>query len=196
VRALIVIAAASMACATAVTLTTAAPPEYNRTDWRHWVDDDKDCQDARQEVLIEESAAEVTYVDDRRCRVASGRWEDPYTGTTITDPSLLDVDHVVALRDAHDSGGWAWDAARRRAFANDLDAPEHLRAVARGANRSKGSRGPDEWLPPNKEFRCAYIEEFTAIKGRWDLSIGREEGAVLEYMTTMCNRGEVPPLPQ
>ena len=47
-------------------------PEYDRGDWRHWVDEDGDCQDARQEVLIEESLEPVEYEDDRECRVACG----------------------------------------------------------------------------------------------------------------------------
>ena len=57
-------------------------PEYNRSDWRHWVDEDGDCQDARQEVLIEESLEPVTYEDDRQCRVEWGRWWAPHLGIT------------------------------------------------------------------------------------------------------------------
>jgi len=171
-------------------------PEYNRKDWRHWIDEDKDCQDTRQEVLIAESTTPVTFTDDKRCRVESGTWEDAYTGKTFTSPLSLDVDHVVALRDAFDSGGANWDAARRKLYANDLSAPGSLRAVQMGANRSKGSRGPDEWLPVNEEFRCQYIGEFMAIKRRWELSLGAGEQAVLDYMLKICEDGGVPPLPQ
>jgi hypothetical protein len=183
------------ACSTS-TLGSPLVPDYERKQWRHWVDDDKDCQDTRQEVLVAESSGPVTYEDERECRVATGLWEDPYTGESFTSPSDLDVDHVVALRDAHDSGAFAWDAEKRRAFANELGDETHLRAVAKGANRSKGSRGPDEWLPPNEEFRCTYLQEVAAIRTRWELSTSSEEQAVLDYMVKVCNDGLTPPLPQ
>lgn len=183
------------ACSTSE-LSAPLIPDYSRKEWRHWVDDDKDCQDARQEVLIAESKGPVTYETERQCRVETGSWEDPYTGQSFTDPSDLDVDHVVALRDAHDSGAYAWDAQQRRAYANELEDGTHLRAVAKGANRSKGSKGPDEWLPPNPEFRCQYLREVAAIRTRWELTASPEEQAVLDYMVKICNDGLVPPLPQ
>lgn len=174
---------------------TFAPQEYNRRDWKHWVDEDGDCQDARQEVLIEESSEPVV-LDDRGCRVESGVWVDPYTAKTFTDPSLLDVDHVVALRDAHDSGGDIWTPELRKMFANDMADPAALRAVYRSANRSKGSRGPDRWLPTNADFRCQYIEEYMAIKEKWILDSDEHQKAVIGYMRKMCDDGIAPPLPQ
>ena len=83
----------------AVTLTiTVAPmpadiPEYRRTQYKHWVDEDGDCQDARQEVLILESVVEVGYESERKCRVARGRWYGAFTGTYVETPGDLDVDH-------------------------------------------------------------------------------------------------------
>ena len=119
-------------------------PGYDRGDWRHWVDEDGDCQDARQEVLIEESQATVTYVDSRQCRVVMGLWTGLYTGEEFTDPKDLDIDHMVPLANAHRSGGWAWNADQRRGYANDLTYEGHLIAVKASANRSKGSKGPEE----------------------------------------------------
>ena len=64
--------------ATTLAITVAPIPtdiaEYNRSQWKHWVDDDRDCQDARQEVLISESLVEVTFESERKCRVETGRW--------------------------------------------------------------------------------------------------------------------------
>jgi hypothetical protein len=170
--------------------------EYERKEWKHWIDSDKDCQDARQEVLIAESYEAVTYEDERQCRVATGLWKDPYTGQEFRTPYDLDVDHVVSLRDAHDSGGYAWGSDQKEAFANDLDHPMALRAVAKGANRSKGSKGPDQWLPPNPEFRCQFIQEHADIKSAWQLNTSAEAEAVLDYMVKICNDGLIPPLPQ
>lgn len=168
--------------------------EYNRAEWKHWTDADGDCQDTRQEVLIEESLVPVTFTDDKQCSVATGKWICPYTGQVFTDPSLLDIDHVVPLKNAHDSGGWAWDAPTKEAFANDLSKPWHLRAVYRSANRSKGSRSPDEWLPENREFRCAYVREWVDIKTGYDLSMTDAEVKLTKYILAVCESS--PPLTQ
>jgi hypothetical protein len=71
-------------------------------------------------------------------------WRDPYTGRTFSNPSDLDIDHMVPLGHAHASGGHAWDASRRREYANDLRYRWHLLAVYRSANRAKGDRSPDQ----------------------------------------------------
>jgi hypothetical protein len=172
------------------------PPEYARKLWKHWVDADKDCQDARQEVLIRDSATPVTYTDDKKCRVATGEWVCPYTGTIITDPSKVDVDHMVALKDAHESGAWGWPAEQRQNFANSLDDPTHLRATSQYGNRSKGAKGPDEWLPPLETARCRYIQDWMKVKEGWELGMSEAELAVVAYMLTICGAGQVPVLPQ
>jgi hypothetical protein len=69
-------------------------PAYNRKAWKHWIDEDKDCQNARHEVLIEESLSTVVFKTAKGCRVVSGIWNDPYSGKTITDASQLDIDHL------------------------------------------------------------------------------------------------------
>ena len=68
----------------AVAPVAADRPGYDRGEWRHWNDVDRDCQNARHEVLIEESTTPVTFKSDERCRVATGNWTGPYTGTEST----------------------------------------------------------------------------------------------------------------
>lgn len=154
-------------------------PDYDRSDWHtRWYDLDKDCQDTRQEVLIAESTTPPV-MDDRGCRVVSGTWEDPYTGKTFTNPSDLDIDHFIPLRNAHTSGGWMWDRERRKAFANDLDDPEALIAVDLSANRSKGARGPDEWLPPNQDYVCEYVTTWLDVKERNGLTLTADEARAI-----------------
>ena len=123
-------------------------PKYYRDDWRHWLDADRDCQNARHEVLAEESLTPVTFKTEDECRVASGSWVGPYTGTTVSDPAELDIDHMVPLANAHRSGGWAWDDERKAAYANSLDYPGHLIAAIRSANQAKSAHGPENWRPP------------------------------------------------
>lgn len=148
---------------------------YDRKEWRHWIDADKDCQDARQEVLVAESVVPVTFKEERECKVATGEWHCPFTGQTITDPSSLDVDHFVPLKEAHVSGAYGWDAEQKKLFANDLSDPGHLVAVTASSNRSKGSRGPDAWMPPNEAYHCEYLKIWVSIKKKWDLEMDRAE---------------------
>ena len=95
--------------ATTLAITVAPIPadiaEYNRSQWKHWTDEDGDCQDARQEALISESLVEVTFESERKCRVAMGRWYGAFTGIYVEAPGDLDIDHLVPLKNAHDSGG-------------------------------------------------------------------------------------------
>lgn len=163
-------------------------PQYNRRDWRHWIDDDRDCQDTRAEVLIAESETPVEFVDAHHCKVARGRWTCPYTGQVVTDPRKLDVDHLVPLENAHRSGGWHWSREKKRAYANNLARPEHLVAVVASANRSKGSRGPEEWLPPNSAFVCEYIREWMAVKTQWGLSCSDAEQEAVEQAVAWCSQ--------
>lgn len=169
---------------------------YDRKLWKHWIDADHDCQDARTEALIAESYGEVEFEDDRECEVASGEWQCPYTGEILRESHLLDVDHLVPLANAHRSGGGAWSDARRMQYANDLSNPYHLIAVDYGANRSKGDKGPEAWLPPSEEFRCTYVREWVAVKERWGLGTTDAEAAAIRDATRVCADGGVPDLPQ
>ena len=156
-------------------------PDYDRTTWQHWIDADGDCQDTRQEVLIEETLIAPT-LDARGCRVVTGMWRDQYTGVVYTDPGDLDIDHRVPLANAHCTGAWAWDASRRRAYANNLVHPEHLVAVSASANRSKADRSPDVWRPPLRESWCEYATTWRAVKQQWTLAITADEDRALQEM--------------
>ena len=162
-------------------------PSYDRDDWKHWVDEDKDCQNTRHEVLIEESLAKVAFKTDRKCQVATGEWFDPYTGETVTDATRLDIDHMIPLKNAHNSGGWAWDKSRKAAFANEMSYADHLVAVTASANRKKGARGPEEWKPTNRGYWCDYAIDWVQIKTDWDLSATKAEWGALEEMLETCD---------
>ena len=175
----------------AMSITVAPVPSdissYDRDDWRHWIDDDRDCQDTRQEVLIEESTSPVEYENSDQCRVESGDWTGLYTGEQFTDPSDLDVDHMVPLANAHRSGGWLWSESRRREYANDLSYEGHLIAVQNSANRAKGADGPEEWRPPDRSYWCQYAIDWIRIKQTWDLTATDAEAAALAEMLNTCS---------
>jgi hypothetical protein len=167
-----------------VSITVAAPlngfPAYNRADYlTNWLDRDGDCIDTRDEVLMIESAIPPT-LSSNGCDVIAGLWNDPYTGLSFTNPSDLDIDHLVPLKEAHDSGAGLWSIARKREFANDLATAHTLIAVDLSANRSKGSRDPAAWLPTNTAYRCEYVRNWVDVKNKYSLSIDEAERIAIE----------------
>ena len=161
-------------------------PQYDRGDWRHWVDADFDCQNARHEVLIAESLNPVSYKDESKCTVGWGSWLAPFTRTVVVDASALDVDHMVPLANAHRSGGWAWDPEKKESYANDLSYSGHLIAVTRSANRSKGADGPEDWLPPDHSYYCKYATDWVTVKLNWSLTVTQEEREALDELLDTC----------
>jgi len=162
-------------------------PKYHRDDWKHWADADKDCQNTRHEVLIQESINEVIFKTEKQCQVSTGKWLDPYTAAVVTDATNLDVDHMVPLKNAHDSGAWAWDKNKKAAYANEMDYASHLVAVTASANRSKGAAGPEKWKPANQSYWCYYAFAWVQIKVRWGLSVTNDEWTALQNMNSSCD---------
>ncbi len=118
--------------------------------------------------------------------MTSGLWFDPYTGLTFIDPSDIDIDHLVPLKEAHQSGAHAWDNDKRRQYTNDLDNPGHLIGVDDGTNQSKGHKDPAEWLPPNENFHCAYVMAWVHVKRTWQLSVDADEAKVIRDVLAGC----------
>jgi Protein of unknown function (DUF1524) len=147
---------------------------YSRDLFPHWIDNNGDCQDTRDEVLAWESTVTPGY-DSGGCNVVSGRWWSAYDNQTLTSPSSIQIDHMIPLAEAWRSGAASWSTTSRRSFANDLSAEETLRAVSGSSNGSKSDRDPSEWLPPNTSFRCQYLKEWVWIKDRWNLSVDTAE---------------------
>ena len=146
----------------------ASQGEYNRKDWPHWIDSDGDCQNTRSEALIDASKVPVKFKRNKSCNVSHGQFYDPYTNKTFTQASKLDIDHIVPLEDAHETGGFAWTKDKRRTFAND---PQNLIPVDLSANRSKGAKNPLEWMPENKQYQCEYLARWIVIKQKYRLHI-------------------------
>ncbi len=152
---------------------------YSRTSFGGWRDANGDCQNTRAEVLIAESRVAVTYASSSRCTVKAGRWHSWYDGKTWTLASDVDIDDVVALKEAWDSGARFWSSTERARFHNDLGYAWTLDAVTDNVNSSKGDSDPAQWLPPLTSARCAYATHWVAIKYRWRLSVDSAEKARL-----------------
>ncbi len=156
-------------------------PVYSRDERRHWIDEDGDCQDTWNEVLLAETRADVSYRSDRRCRVASGQWFAPYTGTVVTIPGELDIDHMVSLANAHRSGAWQWSPERKRLYAIYWMIP--ISSSRDGPGQPfQGTKGPDKWKPPDSSSWCQYAVDWVTIKYKWDLTATPDEFAALDEM--------------
>lgn len=165
---------------------------YSRDLFAVWSDLDGDGCDTRQEVLIVESVT-PPQIDPFRCHVVAGEWVSVYDGRTTADPAEFDVDHLVALKEAWDSGAWQWSADRRIAFANDLTDHRTLVAVSATSNQSKGDADPSNWLPPAGD-RCRYIAEWIAVKARWSMSMDESEhGRIRNLLKGECGELVIDP---
>lgn len=158
---------------------------FDAAAWPHWADADGDCEDTAAEVMIAESVFEATRTADG-CGVTQGLWNDPWSGVQHEQAVDVTVQHLVPLANAHASGGAAWDAARRTAFANDLSAAEHLLVVGRDVAAARADRAPEAWQPPLESGRCGYARAWAGIKQRWDLSVTQAELDTLKAMLANC----------
>ncbi|MEU3136420.1 HNH endonuclease family protein [Streptomyces sp. NPDC006854] len=157
---------------------------YERDAFKHWVDEDQDSCTTRAEVLLAEA---VTAPEQgARCTLSGGSWLSYYDEAEVTDARKLDIDHLVPLAEAWDSGAHDWTPERREAYANDLDAERSLVAVTARTNRSKADKDPAAWMPPAQSATCTYLVDWTATKLRWDLSADETEQAALLDLAEPC----------
>ena len=157
---------------------------YDRSRFEHWVDGDGDCQDTRDEVLAAESLVAVS-----GCDIQRGKWLSYYDGVTTALSTGFDVDHLVPLAEAWDSGAKRWNDATRRRYANDLRDARTLVAVTASANRSKSDRDPAEWMPSLDA--CKYVRQWVAVKTRWRLTVDRAEKHALQDWGADCKNSTI-----
>jgi len=162
---------------------------YERDKFRHWVDADHDGCDTRAEILLAQAVQPPK--QGPSCKLSGGSWVSYYDGATVADAGELDIDHVVALAEAWDSGASGWSAERREAYANDIAVPRSLLAVTAKSNRSKSDQDPSEWIPPVAAVACQYAADWMAVKFRWSLTADLREQAALEKIAKGCPKTTV-----
>lgn len=160
---------------------------YTRSSFKHWNsgDDKSDGCNTRAEVLLAEAIVAPTV--EAGCKLTGGTWISYYDGQEVTSAGALDIDHMVPLAEAWDSGASAWTAARREAYANDQGSTVSLVAVTARTNRQKADQDPADWMPPSPEAQCRYVGEWVATKLRWQLTADdRELEALKVYAEGPC----------
>ncbi|MGW5768735.1 HNH endonuclease family protein [Streptomyces longwoodensis] len=158
---------------------------YERSAFKHWVDADRDGCSTRAEVL--KSEAVTAPEQGPRCVLSGGQWYSPYDDRYIQGPTGLDIDHLVPLAEAWDSGASTWSAAEREAYANDLGDDRALIAVSAASNRSKADQDPTTWMPPAEGYRCQYATDWIADKFRWSLNLDEDEKTTLTDILARCS---------
>ena len=115
-----------------------------------------------------------------------GRVYGPYTGRHFPTRRHTDIEHIVAVSEAHDSGLCAAGPELRRRFASDLlnltlAAPE----VNRCAGAGKCASDAAEWQPPMN--KCWFAARVVAVKLKYALTVDPREAAALERVLAGCD---------
>jgi hypothetical protein len=162
---------------------------YGREQFgRAWADVDRNGCDTRNDILGRDLTALVLEPGTGGCVVLRGRLRDPYGGRVIAfvrgpRSAVVQIDHVVSLSNAWQTGAQRWSAERRERFAND---PLNLLAVEGRLNQSKGDADAATWLPPRRGFRCAYASRQATVKARYGLWVTAAERAALQRLVAAC----------
>jgi Protein of unknown function (DUF1524) len=155
---------------------------YSRDLFPHWIQQGDNCD--TREVVLKRDGTDVTTGTD--CYPTSGSWYSEYDGETWTSPSDVDIDHIVPLAEAWQSGANKWTTAERQDYANDLTHSQ-LIAVTDNVNQEKSDRDPAEWLPPRTAYRCTYARMWVSVKSSYQLTVDSAEKATLsDILTNDC----------
>lgn len=163
-----------------------------------WSDIDHNGCDTRNDILNRDLTAKQ-HKNSRGCVVISGILNDPYTGKVINfmrgkDTSeQVQIDHVVALSDAWQSGAQEISAQERLQLAND---PENLLAVDGPANQQKSDSDAATWLPANASFRCSYVARQIRVKAKYHLWVKPAEKEAMINVLTPCTGAAEAPAPK
>jgi hypothetical protein len=158
-----------------------------------WADVNRNGCDTRDDILNRDLGGKEWRPGTRQCVVIAGVLHDPYTGRRLAfakaRADAVQIDHVVALSDAWQTGAAQWDATRRRAFAND---PLNLLAVDGPTNTSKGDGDAATWLLPQRSYRCRFVARQVAVKAKWKLSVTAAEHDAIAHVLARCPEQRVP----
>ena len=160
-----------------------------------WADVNRNGCDTRNDILKRDLTDIVYKAGTRNCVVASGTLVDRYSGETINfvrgivTSMEVQIDHVVALSNAWQTGAFKLSKIERTALAND---PLNLFAVKGRLNSQKSDGDAATWLPPLKSYRCAYVAQQIAVKAKYSLWVTAPEKSAIAGILTKCPGQELP----
>ncbi len=160
-----------------------------------WADVDRNGCDTRNDILKRDLTSITYRAKTRNCVVESGTLVDRYSGETISfvkgniSSMEVQIDHVVALSNAWQTGAFKLRADQRKALSND---PLNLFAVKGRLNSQKGDGDAATWLPPLKSFRCSYVAQQIAVKAKYSLWVTAPEKAAMVSILAKCPKQTTP----
>lgn len=159
---------------------------YDRKEFGGSWDSWRSCN-TRQKILGRD--VKEAKIDSDGCTVIGGKLPDPYTGRTIelvnksAVSRKVQIDHVVALANAWQTGASQWGDDKREQLAND---DLELIAVSSNANQEKSDADVAGWLPSNRGFRCAYVARQIAVKLKYALWVTSAEKTAMTRVLNSC----------
>lgn len=162
---------------------------------QRWADVNRNGCDTRNDILKRDLSSVVFKAKTNNCVVLSGTLIDPYSGKTINfvrgniTSMAVQIDHVVALSNAWQTGAFKLSIETRTQFAND---PLNLLAVDGPLNEQKGDGDAATWLPPLKSFRCKYVARQIAVKAKYGLWITPPEKSAMKSILAKCPKEILP----
>ena len=160
---------------------------YSRDNFgRAWLDVDRNGCDTRNDILARDLDDTVV---DARCRVLTGVLQEPFTGDIIffergeQTSALVQIDHVVALSNAWQTGAQDISEQQRIEFAND---PLNLIAVSDQLNQQKGDSDAASWLPPDRGYWCEYVARQVGVKAHYSLWVTQAEHDQMARVLRSC----------
>lgn len=145
-----------------------------------WITDHRDnsCMTTRAKVLVRDSQEQVK-MNPNGCSVKSGSWYDPSVDRTFTDATFMEIDHFVPLKNVYISGAWKWTPAQRCLYYNYMGNSIHLVPFNRTENRVKSDNTPERYMPPERSYRCEYLNRWLTVKAIWKIAINPNEAAAI-----------------
>jgi hypothetical protein len=165
---------------------------YSRAAFTHWSDLNRNGCDTRNEILKRDLTLVVFKEGTRDCKVVSGQLLDPFSGKVLTfssSKSAVDIDHLVSLSNAWQTGAAYFDKKTREAIAND---PLNLLAVDAKLNRKKGDGDAATWLPPTRSYRCEYVARQVGVKAKYKLWVTEAEKTAITKVLEKCSDQKIP----
>jgi len=160
-----------------------------------WADVNRNGCDTRNDILKRDLTSIIYKVGTRNCVIASGTLVDRYSGETINfvrgniTSMEVQIDHVVALSNAWQTGAFKLTVEQRTALAND---PLNLFAVKGSLNQQKSDGDAATWLPPLKSFRCTYVAQQIAVKAKYSLWVVPPEKTAMVAILAKCPGQKIP----